>query len=115
MDFLASYQKLCDETGTNPLTVFLSITTIPSASIMALLERLDVVIPPKVRKRLLQSDDMGRESLRIATEVFRGIVGDAERRGIKVPLGLQIEQVGVRRGDLSLRLLDGAYPTLRSA
>lgn len=112
VNFLSSYQELCESTGRNPLTVFISLTTVPSPSILSLLDGLDVVIPPRVRRRLLGRSDMGRESLRISTEVFQEIVGQVDRMGIDVPIGLQIEQVGVHSDDLSLRLLDSAYPTL---
>ncbi len=113
--FLSSYQDLCTKTGEPPLTVFISLSTIPSRNIMSTLDRLDVVIPPHVRKRLLQSSDMGRESQRIATEVFQEITGHMERNGIDVPIGLHIEQVGVNSGDLSIRLLDATYPILRES
>jgi hypothetical protein len=112
-DFLVAYQRLCDESGTDPLTVFISLTTVPSTSIMSLVERLDVAIPPKVRRRILRSGDMGKESLRVAEDVFRQIVNTAEDSGVTIPLGLQVEQVGVNSGDLSLRLLDATHTLLR--
>ena len=112
LGFLASYQELCDAKGRDPLTVFVSITTVPSPSILALLEGLDVVIPADARKALLGSADMGRESARVAAKVFRDVVAGAERLGVRVPLGLQVEQVGVNSGDLSLELLDSVYPMI---
>jgi hypothetical protein len=112
LGFLAAYQKLCDDKGTNPLTVFVSITTVPTQSILTLIEGLDVVIPPETKKALLGSTDMGRESARVAADVFREVVAGAERLGLRVPLGLQIEQVGVNSGELSLELLDMVYPVL---
>ena len=112
--FLSSYQKLCEREGVEPLTVFISLATVPTPGILSVLDRLDVAIPPRVRKRLLASDDMGGESLKVATEVFTGIVERAEREGVGVPLGLQIEQVGVHSDKLSLALLDSTYPILRA-
>jgi len=113
--FLSSYQTICEETGTDPLTVFVSLTTMPSQSILSLLEGLDVVIPSAVRKRLVTGGDMGKESLRIATEVFQEVVGEADKAGTNVPLGLQIEQIGVNNDSLSLNLLDNTFSILRSA
>ncbi|MDE1853387.1 MAG: hypothetical protein KGI38_06530 [Thaumarchaeota archaeon] len=113
LNFLRAYGKLCEETGRDPLTVFISLTTIPSTSILSLLDSLDVVVPETVRKRLSTSSDMGRESLRIAEEIFHQVVSEAEKDAIRVPLGLQIEQVGVNSGELSLELLDATYPTIR--
>ncbi len=113
IEFLSSYGRLCDRTGEPPLTVFISLTTIPSQSIMSLLDRLDVVIPAQARRRLLRSSNMGRESLAIATEVFREIVGKVKRTGIDVPIGLQIEQLGVHNDRLSLDLVDAIYPILK--
>lgn len=113
--FLSSYQTICEETGTPPLTVFISLTTVPTRSILSLLEGLDVVIPSAVHKKLVNSGDMGRESLRIATEVFQEIVGRADRYAPSVPLGLQIEQIGVNNDALSLSLLDSTCPILKTA
>ena len=110
--FLSSYGELCRRTGADPLTVFVSLTTIPTASILSLVEGLDVVIPTKVRKRLAGSGSMGAESLRVAAEVFQGVLSESERLGNEIPLGLQIEQVGVNSGDLSLELLDQVYSAL---
>jgi hypothetical protein len=113
VEFLVAYQSLCRRTGRRPITVFVSIATVPTPSILALLESLDVQVPPRVRKKLLGSGNMGRESVGVAGKVFAEIVEESERKRIEVPLGLQIEQVGVNSGDLSLQLLDDAYPLIR--
>lgn len=115
LDFLTSYQKVCEETGLNPLTVFVSLTTVPSQSILSLLKSLDVVIPVEVQKRLAATERMGEESLLIAAEVFQAIVEGAERAGLGVPLGLQVEQIGVNSDAFSLRLLDRTYATLKNS
>lgn len=111
--FLSAYRKLCDRTESEPLTVFISIATVPTPSILSLIEGLDVLVPPKVKRRMMDAEKMGRESVDVAAEVFEEILSESERRGDRVPLGLQIEQVGVNSGDLSLELLDRAYPALR--
>jgi hypothetical protein len=111
--FLQAYQLICDETNQKPVTVFISISTVPTQGILSLLETLDVVIPARVRKRLLGESNMGRESLLVAAEVFSEIIAKAKDADIKVPLGLQIEQVGVNSGELSLELLDRTYPVLK--
>lgn len=108
-----SYQELCERTKRTPLTVFVSLTTVTSASILSLIESLDAVIPPEVRRRLLRSDNMGKSSLMYASEVFHEIVTRVRENHIRVPLGLQIEQIGVNSGDLSLDLLDQTYPILK--
>ena len=113
--FLSSYHRLCLETEERPLTVFVSLTTVPSQSILSLLDDLDVVVTERVRRRLLNSEDMGRESLRIATEVFEQIVAGVEENDLEVPLALQIDQIGVSNDELSLQLLDNTHPILRKA
>lgn len=113
--FLSTYQRLCHKTGMKPLTVFISLATVPSTRILSLLESLDVVFPRAVQKRLRGSSDMGSESLRIETEVFEEVVEGVKREGIRVPLALQIDQVGVSNGELSLDLLDSIYPILITA
>ena len=112
-NFLAAYQELCNKKGAKPLTVFISLATVPSPSILTLIERLDVVVPARVRKRLLGSSRMGAESLKVATEIFETIVARAEDDGLDVPLGLQVEQLGVNNDELSLELLDMIHPTAK--
>jgi len=112
VDFLASYEALCDSQGVTPLTVFISLTTIPTEGILSLLEDLDVFIPPGVKKRLESVGNMGKKSVGIATDVFSRILTDLDRRGNEVPIGLQIEQIGVNNDELSLSLLDKVYGML---
>ena len=56
--------------------------------------------------------NMGKKSVRIATDVFDRLVTEIEGRGIHVPIGLQIEQVGVKNDELSLSLLDEVHGML---
>ena len=112
LSFLAENRGLCDETRSVPLTVFVSLTTVPTPSILSLIEGLDVVIPPSVRRRLASSGDMGRESVNVAAVVFLRVVSESDRRGDGVPLGLQVEQVGVNSAELSLELLDKVHSTI---
>lgn len=113
VEFLKAYQSRCEKTGRKPITVFVSIATIPTSGILSLLETLDVEVPSPVKKRLLGKGDMGKESLRISSEIFSEIMSRTKDLGVRVPLGLQVEQVGVNSGELSLELLDATYPTLK--
>ena len=111
--FLKAYQDRCESTGKKPITVFVSIATVPTPGILSLLETLDVVVPVSVKERLQVSGNMGRESLRISSGIFSEIMSRARDEGVRVPLGLQVEQVGVNSGELSLELLDATYPSLK--
>jgi 5,10-methylenetetrahydrofolate reductase len=106
---IASYQDLCDKTGVVPMTVFLSFAAVATRGILSLLERLDVVLPPKLRKRLIVADDFGQESVKIATEVCLEMLESLESEHIKVPIGLQVDQLGVKSERLTLELLDNVY------
>lgn len=108
--FLARYRQLCNERGGKPLTVFISLATVPTPNILTLLESLDVTVPSRVRKDLLSSGNIGRESVKVDAEVFMEIVTKVELLGIDVPLGLQVEQIGVNNDRLSLELMDAVYP-----
>jgi hypothetical protein len=112
--FLSQYQQFCKQRKTEPLTVFISLATVPSASILRLLESLDVQIPPRIKKDLLSSDKMARESVKVASEVFMEIITKADLLDIDIPLGLQIEQIGVNNDRLSLELLDAVYPEFKA-
>jgi 5,10-methylenetetrahydrofolate reductase len=111
--FLAAYQNLCKERGVKPLTVFVSLATTPSPAILSLIESLDVVVPARVRKRLLGSAHIGMESVKIAAETLEKIMARTEEDGVQVPLGVQIEQLGVNNDELSLELLDRVYRILK--
>jgi len=113
LKFLAKYQELCEKTGTKPLTVFISFTTVPTRNILSLIDNLDVTIPPRVRKRLISSSRMGEESVKISAEILGEILDQAKEGPVRVPLGLQIEQVGVHSGNLSMELLDSVYRDYR--
>ena len=112
LDFLGAYRRLCEEAESEPLTIFVSLATVPTGSILSLIEGLDVVIPPKVKKRVAGSGKMGTESIKVETEVFQDIISESERRRDGIPLGLQIEQIGVNSGDLALELLDRVYAVI---
>ena len=111
LDFLTSYQRLCDASGAKPVTVFISLATVPTPSILALIESLDVVVPRDVKAALGRGPGMGRSSVDVSARVFLEIITGAERRGVDVPLGLQVEQVGVNSGALALELLDKVGPS----
>ena len=115
LSFLRAYQGLCEETQREPVTVFISITTVPTGGILSLLKTLDVVVPERVSSRLLGKSEMGRESVQVANEVFSEIVTTTKDEGITVPIGLQVEQVGVNSGELSLELLDKTYSVLKES
>jgi len=111
-NFLQSYKVLCENKGSTPLTVFISLTTVPTEGILSLLEDLDVSIPPKVKKRLQSGGNMGKKSVGIAADVFNRIATYLEKEDIRLPIGLQIEQIGVKNDELSLSLLDKVYDML---
>ena len=113
MKFLTAYQNLCEKRRVTPLTVFVSLATIPSPSILSLIESLDVVVPAKVRKRLLGSDQMGKESVKVAAETYETIVTRTEEEDVQIPLALQIEQLGVNNDGLSVELLDRVYRVVK--
>ncbi len=115
LNFLASYQTLCETRKARPLTVFISLTTVPTESILSLLGDLDVDVPVWVKKRLQGSSSMGRESVQVAVEVLEKIVSQAELDDIRVPLGLQVEQVGVNSAELSMELFDDAYSIIKGS
>ena len=111
--FLAAYQNLCEKRRVKPLTVFVSLATVPSPTILSLIESLDVVVSPRIRKRLLGSDQMGMESVKVAAEALETIMARTEEDGVQIPLALQIEQLGVNNDELSLELLDRVYPVVK--
>ena len=111
LEFLKGYGALCRKTGAAPATVFVSLTTVPTPSILRLLEGLGVEVPPPVKRRLRAAPSMGGASLEVAAEFFQALMDGVERWRVGVPLGLQVEQIGVNSGALSLELLDRVYPS----
>jgi 5,10-methylenetetrahydrofolate reductase len=114
-NFITSYQAACEKAEVQPATVFVRLSTIQSEGIMELMDKLDVRIPLVKRKRILQGNNPGRASVEVAAEVFGEVIDCLEKSGAKIPIGLQVEQVGVNSADLTLELLDRAYPVLKDS
>lgn len=114
--FLTNYANYCKQTRGRPVTVFVSLSSIKSLSILSLLtEGLEVYIPSEIRRTLQQEPDrIGELSVDTATEVFSEIIDSMKSNKIDIRIGLHIEQVSIAGADLSLELLDRTYPLLKS-
>ncbi len=109
-NFLSEYNDYCEKTGDEPITVFISMAPISSENMLCLMrDRLDVHIPVKTQKRLLASEDIGAESIDTSKMILRDIMDYHKQEGIRVPLGLQIEQIGINNAYLAKQLLDSTY------
>lgn len=113
--FLERYNTYCGSKNEKPLTVLISLAPISSPTLLNLLiEKLDVYIPKNAVKDLLKDPDrIGEKSIEISKSILYKIVSYVRENGINVPLGLQIEQIGLKNYGLALKLLDKTYEVIK--
>ncbi len=116
IDFLTKYNNYCETRKVKPLTVFVSLSTVASPSILSLLtDKLEVYMPDELKKKLHDNQDrMEKLSVDASEQIFSDVAETKKSKGIKIPIGLHIEQVGVNSTDLSMELLDRVYPIFRN-
>ncbi|HMF33150.1 MAG TPA: hypothetical protein VKK79_17120 [Candidatus Lokiarchaeia archaeon] len=119
IDFLARYGDYVLASRENPVTVFISLSTIASEKVMDLMDFLGVYLPTGFRKELKSNfERMGiisvEHSIQVLGEVMDGIKDNGASS--RIPIGLHVEQVGssTKSMDLSLSLLDRTYKMIKS-
>jgi hypothetical protein len=92
---LAGYDRLCREFQVPPATVVISVAPISDVHDLEFVRWLGATVPPSVEDRLLGegSEEARRQSIRLALNVWRGARSFCRRRGLKVPLGVNVEQL----------------------
>ena len=106
---LSEYDSLCQEAGINPATVMLSFAPLKSTADLNLLDFLGVDLPERVKESILEGgsiDATAHRSLMNALSVYKEIIASLEKNKVKVPIGVNIEQLTKSNLPLSVSMLD---------
>ncbi len=93
-EFLSGYDALCREHGVDPVTIFLSFAPLQDSHDVDLVRWLGVDVPEELQDAILGRSHAGADpSIRIAQKLYRELQSFVKKEGLKVPLGLNVEQV----------------------
>lgn len=91
---VADYAAACHEAGLTPAPIFLSFAPITGRKDAEFLEWLGVEIPPSAKEWMLAVHGSALErSARVAEHVLRDVLTYADRRGLDVPIGINVEHI----------------------
>lgn len=103
---LKRYWQLCIHNKVKPKMIFLSFAPISSNKDIELLKWLGVALPEKAYHQLTSTWlGIGWRSFDIATQVLEDVLEYVQKKGIKIPLGLNVEHISRHNFELSLMLL----------
>lgn len=105
---ILNYQNLCESAEIEPATLLLSFAPLKSTADLNLLDFLGVDLPEETKNFILEGENAkiaADLSILNATTVYMNILREMEREGIRVPLGVNVEQLTKSNLALSLRML----------
>lgn len=104
---LARYADLHEQRGQEPPTMFLSFAPITGKKDAEFLKWLGVEIPPHTEEWILSGQGHALDrSVRVAEHVLQDVMAFADRQGIDVPIGLNVEHIMRYNFEASEILLD---------
>jgi hypothetical protein len=104
---LRDYDTACREADVEPAPVFLSFAPITGRKDARFLEWLGVDVPEAAREWILATHASPLErSVRVAEHVLGEVLDDVDRRGLDVPVGINVEHIMRYNFDASEILLD---------
>lgn len=102
---LRDYETACAHSAVQPATVFLGLSPVTSPEDLKLLKMLGVEVPPHVERDLLwDTANIGHRSLELNLGILRNVLDTLRHENIRVPLGLNVEQVSQHNWDASCEL-----------
>ncbi len=92
---LAGYDRLCREFEVPAATIIVSVAPISDLHDLEFVRWLGATVPPSVEERLLRggSAEAQRQSIALALRVWHQALAFRRRRRLKVPLGVNVEQL----------------------
>lgn len=106
---LRDYERACRLAGVAPATLFIGLCPVTEKKDLQLLKHLGVEVPPNVERELLWDPDaMRMRSLELNLGILRSVLTSLRTENIRVPVGLNVEQVSLRNWDASIELADEA-------
>ena len=102
-ELLHEYGRLCWAYEVEPATVLLSVAPVADEDDLDFVRWLGAEIPPAMEHSLVSPD--GSASIESAVATWRAVVRSVTSRGVRVPLGLNIEVVSPRHFSVAVNLL----------
>ncbi|MCL6003124.1 MAG: hypothetical protein M1556_05735 [Candidatus Thermoplasmatota archaeon] len=96
INLVTEYNRQCEVAGVRPATILFSFGPIRSIADLNLLDFLAVELPDKAKDYILESNDLAESSKRSVVNslrVYGEIVSAIEEREIRVPTGINVEQL----------------------
>jgi 5,10-methylenetetrahydrofolate reductase len=105
-DVLRKYDRLCKAQGVPPATVFLSFAPVSDLHDLDFLQWMGADVSEATEDFLLKEGEaaMGEVSLALAERMWRSLRATAEEEGLRVPLGVNVEQISRHNFDLAVRM-----------
>ncbi len=106
---ITEYNKQCDVAGVKPATVLFSFGPVRSIADLNLLDFLAVELPNKAKDYILENNDLAESSKRSiinSLRVYSEIVSAMDEKGIRVPTGINIEQLTKSNFPSSVSMLE---------
>ncbi len=102
---LRDYERACRHAGVRPATVFIGLAPVTDKRDIKLLKDLGVEVPPHVERDLLwDPKEVALRSLQLNLGMLRRILSALREENIRVPVGLNVEQVSLRNWEPSIEL-----------
>ncbi len=105
---LTEYDVLCREFEVSPLTVIISLAPVSDIHDLEFVRWLGAEVPDVVEESLFSRDPEAAKdnSIDIALRVWKETVSFVRKNGIKVPMGLNIEQVSHHNLDAAVEMAE---------
>lgn len=103
---ISDYSEKCDKAGLKPAKFFLSFSPVSSLEDISFVKWLGAEINKQTEHRLSSAQNIGSESLNVATELMNKILKSFDEMSISVPFGINIEYITLHNLELSKRLYE---------
>ena len=102
-ELIYEYGRLCGAYDVVPSAVLLSVAPVADEDDLEFVRWLGAEIPTRVESALVSED--GSASIESAVATWRSVVRSTTARGVRVPLGLNVEVVSPRHFAVAVKLL----------
>ncbi|HZY69889.1 MAG TPA: hypothetical protein VFF67_02780 [Thermoplasmata archaeon] len=114
LKMIQEYDRLCSQSGVPPAAILLSVAPVADEGDAAFIRWLGADFPESAERAILNGDESGStgRSIRHALNVWQEVRNRVVERGVRVPVGLNVEQVQLRHLESAGELLSAAARTL---
>jgi 5,10-methylenetetrahydrofolate reductase len=105
IDILTEYSIRCEKANVKPAKFFLSFSPLSTPDDITFIKWLGANIGENTEKRLRKAQNMGEESNRIITDVWKKVIDASSSLKSKISLGVNIEYIKLHNLDISKQLV----------